>query len=237
MPATRDVPTELGLARLWIDDPADERADAGETSDPAQVRRSKASRSPGPLGRPTLVLGHGAGGGVQALDLLAARDAGLAAGLRVVRVEQPWRVAGRRIATPPSQLDAVWLEVCAGLPGPLIVGGRSTGARVACRTATATTTATATGAVAVLCLAFPLLPPGGRPSRTGELSRAGELILPTVPILIVQGSRDAFGVPVGARLIEAADHAFAVRKKDGRSATEVAEQIRSTITEWFAALL
>ena len=171
-----------------------------------------------------MVLGHGAGGGVGAPDLLAARDAALVAGLRVVRVEQPWRVAGRRIATPPSQLDAVWLEVCAGLPGPLIVGGRSAGARVACRTAAAT------GAVAVLCLAFPLQPPGGRPSRVAELR------LPTVPTLIVQGSRDAFGVPAGSRLIEAADHAFAVRKKDGRSATEVAEQIRSTLSEWLAAL-
>src|SRR5690348_6607660 len=112
-----------------------------------------------------LVLGHGAGGGVGARDLVAATDAGLAAGLRVVLVEQPYRVAGRRSPAPAAQLDAAWIAVVAELrrrrviAGGLIVGGRSAGARVACRTAGDT------GAAAVLCLAFPLHPPG-RPEKS-----------------------------------------------------------------------
>jgi predicted alpha/beta-hydrolase family hydrolase len=140
-------------------------------------------------GRAVLLLGHGAGGGITAPDLVAASGVALAAGLHVVLVEQPYRVAGRRNAAPIAQLDAAWLAVVADvretvLDGPLVFGGRSSGARVACRTAVQG------GAVAVLCLAFPLHPPG-RPEKT----RLPELAAPDVPVLVVQGARDAFGVP------------------------------------------
>ena len=141
------------------------------------------------VGRAVLLLGHGAGGGIAAPDLVAATGVALAAGLHVVLVEQPNRVAGRRNAAPIAQLDAAWLAVVADvrqtvLDGPLVFGGRSSGARVACRTAAQG------GAVAVLCLAFPLHPPG-RPEKT----RLPELAAPDVPVLVVQGARDAFGVP------------------------------------------
>jgi len=143
--------------------------------------------------RAALVLGHGAGGGVSAPDLVAARDAALDEGLSVALVEQPYRVAGRRSPAAASHLDAAWTAVVAGLRAdvlaglPLIVGGRSLGARVACRTAGAT------GAVAVLCLAFPLLPP--RRSDKTPQSRLHELDAVTVPTLVVQGERDPFGMP------------------------------------------
>jgi predicted alpha/beta-hydrolase family hydrolase len=140
--------------------------------------------------RAALVLGHGAGGGVGAPDIVAARDAALAEGLAVALVEQPYRVAGRRSPAPARQLDAAWLAVLAWLVErelnglPLVAGGRSSGARVACRTATET------GAVGVLCLAFPLHPPG-RPAQ----SRLAELNAVTVPTLVVQGASDPFGMP------------------------------------------
>jgi predicted alpha/beta-hydrolase family hydrolase len=148
------------------------------------------------------VLGHGAGGGLDAVDLLAARDAAHEAGLRVALVEQPWLVRGRKVAEAPPRLDLAWVDVLATLSGsPLVVGGRSAGARVACRTADEV------GADAVLCLAFPVHPPG-RPER----SRLGELTAVRVPVLVVQGDRDAFGVPPGAVLVPGADHGFRVAK-------------------------
>jgi predicted alpha/beta-hydrolase family hydrolase len=133
-----------------------------------------------------LVLGHGAGGGVTAPDLKAATEVANAEGVSVVLVEQPYRVAGRKSPAPAPQLDAAWIAVCQQLPRPaqLLVGGRSSGARVACRTAAAT------GAAKVLCLAFPLHPPG-RPEKT----RLPELEAVTVPVLIVQGESDPFGMP------------------------------------------
>ena len=136
-----------------------------------------------------LVLGHGAGGGVGARDLVAAAAAAKAAGLSVALVEQPYRVAGRRSPAPAHQLDTVWVEVVGRLKQqelrglPLITGGRSSGARVACRTAGLTE------AVGVLCLAFPLRPPGR------DVSRLDELEAVTVPALVVQGSADPFGMP------------------------------------------
>lgn len=164
-----------------------------------------------------LALGHGAGGGVEAPDLLAARDAALELGWSVARVEQPWRVAGRRVAEAPALLDAAWLAVLDVLDRELlVVGGRSAGARVACRTAEQT------GARAVLALAFPLVAPNGR-------SRAAELALPDVPVLVVQGERDAFGVPDGAHVVRGADHAFTVRRRDGRTAGEVAADVRDAV--------
>jgi hypothetical protein len=143
--------------------------------------------------RAALVLGHGAGGGVEAPDLVAATEAARSEGISVALVEQPYRVAGRRSPPRAPQLDAAWTAVVerlradelAGLP--LVVGGRSLGGRVACRTAETT------DAVAVLCLAFPLEPPrrAGKPPQ----SRLAELDAVTVPMLIVQGERDPFGMP------------------------------------------
>lgn len=143
--------------------------------------------------RGALVLGHGAGGGVDAPDLAAATRAAAAAGFSVVLVEQPYRVAGRRSPAPAAQLDGAWTAVVAELRDgslaglPLVVGGRSSGARVACRTAAAT------GAIGVLCLAFPVHPPG-RP----EKSRLDELAAAGVPVLVIQGERDPFGMPPAA---------------------------------------
>jgi len=140
--------------------------------------------------RTALVLGHGAGGGVNAPDLVAARDTALELGLAVALVEQPYRVAGRRSPPPAQQLDVAWTTVIEQLGGDrlaglaLVTGGRSSGARVACRTAEAT------DAAAVLCLAFPVHPPG-RPEKT----RIDELDAVRVPVLVVQGTSDPFGMP------------------------------------------
>jgi len=144
--------------------------------------------------RAALALGHGAGGGVEAPDLVAATEAARSQAVSVALVEQPYRVAGRRSPARAPQLDAAWTAVIDGLRAneldgdlPLIVGGRSLGARVACRTAEET------GAVAVLCLAFPLEPPrrAGRPPQ----SRLPELEAVMLPMLVVQGERDPFGIP------------------------------------------
>ena len=140
--------------------------------------------------RSLLVLGHGAGGGVDAPDLVAVRTALLARGVAVAMVTQPYRVAGRRAPAPAAHLDEAFTAVVTGVRKaralatlPLVVGGRSSGARVACRTADAL------GAAGVLALAFPLAPPG-RPER----SRAAELAT-GLPTLVVNGDRDPFGVP------------------------------------------
>ncbi|MEA2437152.1 MAG: uncharacterized protein QOF65_1708 [Thermoleophilaceae bacterium] len=135
----------------------------------------------------TLVLGHGAGGGVSAPDLMVATRAALEHRVSVALVEQPYLVAGRKSQAPAAQLDAAWIAAVERLRDddlPLIVGGRSAGARVACRTAENT------GAAAVLCLAFPVHPPG-KPEKT----RLSELDAVQVPVLVVQGERDPFGMP------------------------------------------
>jgi uncharacterized protein len=140
-----------------------------------------------------LVLGHGAGGGVGAPDLAVATEAARAGGFSVALVEQPYRVAGRRSQAPAHQLDTAWAAAIEALADDelsglaLIAGGRSAGARVACRTAAET------GALAVLCLAFPVHPPGKAddPSK----SRQGELDAVGVPTLVVQGRSDPFGMP------------------------------------------
>ncbi|MBJ7452148.1 MAG: hypothetical protein JHC71_08710 [Blastococcus sp.] len=138
----------------------------------------------------TLVLGHGAGGGAEAPDLVALTAEAAGAGWLVHRVDQPWRVAGKRIAPAPPRLDEAWgavldrLRITDRLPGRLVLGGRSAGARVACRTSAAE------GAAGVLALSFPLHPPG-RPEKT----RAPELTGVGVPIVVVQGETDAFGRP------------------------------------------
>ena len=150
----------------------------------AHVQTSKDSRG-------ALVLGHGAGGGVEAPDLVAASSAALSERFTVVLVEQPYRVAGRRSPPPASHLDTAWIAIVESLCTdvlenlPLIVGGRSMGGRVALRTVQET------GAVAVLCLAFPLEPPG----RKTPQNRLPELETVRAPVLVVQGERDPFGVP------------------------------------------
>lgn len=142
-----------------------------------------------------LVLGHGAGGGVSSGDLVATRDAALAEGVGVALVEQPYRVAGRRSPAPARQLDAAWMAVLEHLVAgelrglPLLVGGRSLGARVACRSARPA------GAAGVLCLAFPLQPPQRRSAKAPAASRLPELDEVTVPTLVVQGTGDPFGMP------------------------------------------
>lgn len=158
--------------------------------------------------RGLVMLGHGAGGGVTAPDLRTATRVAQEGGWHVALVEQPYRVAGRRAPAPARQLDAAWTDVALHLRAgpfpqlPLVVGGRSSGARVACRTARSL------NAVGVLCLAFPLQPPGraDRPSRLPELDAAD------VPTLVVQGDRDAFGMPPEAPgrsvVVVAGDHSL-----------------------------
>ena len=156
--------------------------------------------------RAVLALGHGAGGGIGARDLQAIAQALPATGVEVVLVEQPWVVSGKRIAPAPTRLDAAWLPLVAELDRPrvpLIVGGRSAGARVACRTAQQS------GAIGVVALAFPLHSPGKpEPSRIDELSSVG------VPVSVIQGTRDPFGT--------AAEVTSAIARKRGISVTAIA---------------
>lgn len=177
----------------------------GTGQGPARVR----VHHPTPGGtRGTLILGHGAGGGTGSKDLQSLLSA-TEHGWTVVLVEQPWRVAGRRVATAPPTLDAAWREIVPAVladDGPLptgprapllVVGGRSAGARVACRTSPGDTDGGLPPADGVLCLAFPLHPPG-RP----EKSRAPELATPLahgIPTLVVQGGADPFGAPAEVR--------------------------------------
>jgi predicted alpha/beta-hydrolase family hydrolase len=182
-----------------------------------------------------LWLGHGAGGGIGAADLTALAAVLPSQGITVVRYEQPWRVAGRRVGARPAALDVAWREtaplveeLAGGLP--LVVGGRSAGARVACRTAASV------GAVAVVCLAFPLHPPG-RPDK----SRLSELLTPEVPMLVLQGERDTFGsaatlaAEVGARrsiriiAVPGADHGMKVLASSALNARAVAELVTSSV--------
>jgi predicted alpha/beta-hydrolase family hydrolase len=177
----------------------------------------------------TLVLGGGAGGGVDAPDLTAVTAAVAGAGWRVLRVEQPWRVAGKRIAPAPARLDLAWTSVLerlrddGRLPGPLVFGGRSAGARVACRTAAAQR------ADGVLALAFPLHPPG-RPER----SRAAELTAVPVPVLVVQGERDPFGGP--AELAAAAPTATVHAVPGDHSLRRDLAALPAAVLPWLAAL-
>ena len=170
-----------------------------------------------------LVLGHGAGGGVAARDLVAATEAAVGQELTVVLVEQPYRVLGRRSPAPAAQLDTAWRAVVEALRADelkglrLLVGGRSSGARVACRTAGAV------GAAGVLCLAFPLVPPARR-SGAPPVSRLPELDAVTVPTLVVQGANDRFGIPpAGPRRTVAVvpgDHALRSGLAELRAAVE-----------------
>jgi len=195
---------------------------------PARVTWHRAARA-----RLVLALGHGAGGGIEARDLQALAAALPGHGVSVALVEQPWRVAGKRLAPAPRTLDAGWRAVWPVLAGeglPVVSGGRSAGARVACRTAGEL------GAHAVLALAFPLHPPG-RPER----SRAGELRAAGVRTLVVQGGRDPFGRPAefpgDTEVVEVpgGDHGFAVPKRgtSGPDAQEAALRvITDSVREW-----
>jgi predicted alpha/beta-hydrolase family hydrolase len=187
--------------------------------------------------RSVLVLGHGAGGGTAAADLeLLARQLP-DRGTTVVRFEQPWRTAGRRVAGPTAQLDEAWLAAIRWLgeqewgQGRLFVGGRSAGARVACRTAAAL------GVRGIVCLAFPLHLPG-RP----EKSRAAELLTAVAPRLVLQGTSDSFGTPgeiraamgaaPGIRIVElpGVDHGFRLAKRAPITAAELRDRVVAEVT-------
>jgi predicted alpha/beta-hydrolase family hydrolase len=197
-----EVDTPHGLAKAHLQEPAQPRA--------------------------ALVLGHGAGGGVTSPDLAATTGVALEAGLTVALVEQPYRVAGRRSPAPAARLDAAWIAVVDHLRGgalrglPLVVGGRSLGARVACRTVETT------GAVGVLCLAFPLVPP--RRSGTPQ-SRLPELDAVKVPTLVVQGTGDPFGMPPpsGRRTVAQVPGNHSLRSDLDAVAEAVREWLRSVL--------
>lgn len=185
-----------------------------------------------------LVLGHGAGGGVQARDLVAVARAAAGAGWTAVLVEQPWRVAGRRVAAPPPRLDEAWLAVLGHLleaPGgvlpadvPLVVGGRSAGARVACRTGSAL------AAAGVLCLAFPLHPPS-RSSTRPPSSRAHELPR-DVPTLVVQGRRDPFGGPDDVEAAAPTPSVRVVGVDGDHGLSRATAEIVAAVVPWLAGL-
>ncbi|MEU9989793.1 alpha/beta family hydrolase [Streptomyces sp. NPDC007971] len=185
--------------------------------------------------RLVLAVSHGAGGGIEARDLQALARVLPGHGVTVALVEQPWRVAGRKVAPAPKTLDTGWRGIWPALaaPGlPVIAGGRSAGARVACRTAVEL------DAHAVLALSFPLHPPG-RP----EKSRAHELLGSGVPTLVVQGGNDPFGRPDefpegDFELVEVAygDHGFAVPKRAEISQERALEIITGGVVQWAASL-
>ncbi|MHC3473661.1 alpha/beta hydrolase family protein [Streptomyces sp. 7R007] len=185
--------------------------------------------------RLVLAASHGAGGGIDARDLRALAEVLPEHGVTVALVEQPWRVAGKKVAPAPRTLDLGWRGVwpaLAGLGLPVVSGGRSAGARVACRTAAEL------GAHAVLALSFPLHPPG-RP----EKSRAGELLGSGVPTLVVQGGNDPFGrpeeFPDGTyELVEVpyGDHAFAVPKKADIGQEQAVAIVTDAVLKWTGSL-
>jgi uncharacterized protein len=183
--------------------------------------------TPGAAG--ALVLGHGAAGGVSAPDLVAASRVALEEGFSVALVEQPYVVAGRRSSPPAAQLDAAWTAVLerlrsAELDGlPIVTGGRSAGARVACRTAAAT------GSVAVLCLAFPVHPPGrgDDPAK----SRQPELDEVKVPVLVVQGTSDPFGMPKKRK-----DRTL-VTVADNHGLKKSLDEVAAAVRDWLPSLV
>ncbi|MGA4863749.1 alpha/beta family hydrolase [Streptomyces lavendulocolor] len=211
MTTTETVPTGLGDARItWYE---------------AQGRPA----------RLVVALSHGAGGGIEARDLRALAESLPPTGVTVALVEQPWRVAGRKLAPAPKRLDEGWRDLWPALAAagpPVVAGGRSAGARVACRTAREL------GARAVLALSFPLHPPG-RP----ESSRADELLGAGVPTLVVQGGSDPFGrpeeFPAGEHeLVEVpyGDHGFAVPKRAPVTQEDALAVITGGVGGWLDAL-
>lgn len=192
-------------------------------------------------GRPTatLALGHGASGGIDAPDLTALAAGLPARGISVLRVEQPWRVQGGRVAPAPARLDVGWVAALqavraaepAWVSGRLVVGGRSAGARVACRTAAAL------HAAGVVALAFPLHPPG-RPDRT----RSSELTDASVPVLVAQGTRDPFGGPdllppgIDVHVVVGGDHSLVVPKRGVLDQDEALELMVEAVVRWVRLL-
>lgn len=207
-----------------------------ELATPVGPARAYVTPAVRPVG--TLLLGHGAGGGSTARDLQAL-TALAGSGVTVVRVDQPWRVAGRRVAPAPSVLDRAWTAAVAALTAPggparhgsLLLGGRSAGARVACRTAGTL------GARGVVALAFPLHPPG-RPDR----SRLAELAAVEVPLLVLQGERDPFGAPAefpptyDVRPVPGADHGMRVAAKAVPNQREVLAALVAAVAGWAHSL-
>ncbi|MET7900155.1 alpha/beta family hydrolase [Streptomyces sp. NPDC005355] len=191
-----------------------------------------------PDARAVLAVSHGAGGGIEARDLQALAGVLPGRGVSVALVEQPWRVAGKKVAPAPRTLDTGWRALWPALEKaglPVVAGGRSAGARVACRTAREL------GASAVLALSFPLHPPG-KP----EKSRAEELLGAGVPTLVVQGGRDPFGrpgefpaLPAGTELVEVpyGDHGFGVPKTADIGETEALAVISGAVADWLARVL
>ena len=181
-----------------------------------------------------VMLGHGAGGGVDAPDIRTAARAALGAGWSVALVEQPYRVAGRRSPVAAPRLDAAWTEVGAALGGRdgplhglrLVTGGRSSGARVACRTAAQT------GAIGVLSLAFPLRPPGRAGSDRNPPSRQPELDGAGVPVLVLQGASDRFGIPRSSTRLQRT----VVRVEGDHGLKRDHARIAATIDRWLRAL-
>lgn len=184
--------------------------------------------------RATLVLTHGAGGGIDAPDLVVLADTLPSRGITVSLIEMPWRVAGRRVAAPPPVLDECMIAAVNRLRPrtPMVLGGRSAGARVACRTGRRL------GAVAVLALAFPLHPPQ-RPER----SRVAELTGARLPVLVVQGERDALGAPqefpIGTALspVPYADHSFAVPRTAAVRRDDVLREMADVVHHWIGRRL
>jgi predicted alpha/beta-hydrolase family hydrolase len=203
MPIERMVPTSRGDARLV-------------------VRRAKR-----PLA--TLVLTHGAGGGIDAPDLVRLARTLPQQDISVTLVEMPWRVAGRRLAPAPPVIDECFLAVLDDMRtrSPLVVGGRSAGARSACRIARQV------GARGVLALSFPLHPPG-RPER----SRLAELRHARVRTLVIQGERDPFGTPaefpddVDLAVVPSADHSMKVPRSAPVSQAEALAIVLEATLEW-----
>lgn len=197
-----EIMTEAGPAVVEIEDPGDARF--------------------------LMVLTHGAGGSPDTPDVLAARDAALSLGGAVALVTQPYRVRGARAPGSAVKQDAAWGEIVAtlrtGRDGPLIQGGRSNGARVACRTAAAT------GARGVLALAFPLHPPGHpERSRAPELREAKDA---GASVLVINGSKDPFGVPLVAdadRVVVLPGQTHALSKGSGLIVAEVASWLRDAV--------
>lgn len=203
--------------------------DVATVQGPARVHVTEAKGDP----RGTLLLTHGAGGGVDAKDLVAIAATLPGHGWRVALVEMPWRVAGKKVAPMPPKLDAAWREIVAAvrdrLPGRVVFGGRSAGARVACRLAPEL------GADGVLALSFPLVPPG----KGSERSRIGELVLPVgagLPVHVVQGARDPFGSPgdVRAALADAgvAPDAVGVDEAPGTHSFTGGRVVAEAVARW-----
>ncbi len=206
----REIDTPAGIARVHVERPGPDVRNCG-----------------------SLVLSHGAGGGIDSADLAALR-ALVSQGWTYVRVEQPWRVTGKRIATPPRTLDVAWVSVLTALtagrwalPRPLVVGGRSAGARVACRTATAV------GADGVLALSFPLVPPKGRPGRGPE----AQLVLDAgLPLAVVQGERDPFGTPDDVRSV-LSDAAWVYPVRGDHSLSRHPQDVVGAVRVWLATFV